>query len=95
MLPWRRSAAVMASLPAWSFAGEYGLTARKAPQPATAALADGAANEAPAFTTLCDLVRPPEGTTAIELKDGRRVFAPAGSSPAEVKRELAGKEKAL
>jgi hypothetical protein len=44
---------------------------------------------------LCDLVRPPEGTTAIELKDGRRVFAPAGSSPAEVKRELAGKEKAL
>jgi len=26
---------------------------------------------------------------AIELDDGRRVFAPAGSSPAEVKRQLA------
>jgi hypothetical protein len=40
------------------------------------------------------LVRPPNGMTAIELEDGRRVFAPAGSSPAEVKRQLAGKEKA-
>jgi hypothetical protein len=32
--------------------------------------------------------------TAIELEDGRRVFAPAGSSPAAVKRQLAEKEKA-
>ena len=31
---------------------------------------------------------------AIELGDGRRVFAPAGSNPAAVKRQLAGKEKA-
>ncbi len=52
------------------------------------ALADGAANEPPALAALLNLVRPPDGMMAIELDDGRRVFAPAGS-PAEVKRQLA------
>jgi transposase-like protein len=73
---------------------QFGLTARKAPQLATVALADGAANAVAALATLRDLLRPPNGMTAIELEDGRRVFAPAGSSPAEVKRQLAGREKA-
>jgi len=73
---------------------QFGLTARKATQLATVALADGVAKEVPALTTLRDLVKPPNGMTAIELEDGRRVFAPEGSSPAEVKRQLAGKEKA-
>jgi hypothetical protein len=42
---------------------------------------------------LRDLVRPPDGMMAIiELGDGRRVFAPEGSSPAEVKRQLASKK---
>jgi hypothetical protein len=48
----------------------------------------------PALAALRDLVRPPNGMTTFELEDGRRVFAPAGSSPAEVKRQFAGKEKA-
>ena len=73
---------------------EFGLTARKAPQLATVALADGAANEPPALVALRDLVRPPDGMIAIELDNGRRVFAPAGSSPAEVKRQLAKRGKA-
>ena len=73
---------------------QFGLTARKAPQLATMAVADGAKNEVPALAALRDLVRPPDGMTAIELYDGRRVFAPAGTNPAEVKRQLAGKEKA-
>jgi transposase-like protein len=73
---------------------EFGLTARKAPQLATVTLADGTANEVPALAALRDLVRPPDGMTTIELDDGRRVFAPAGSSPAEVKRQLANREKA-
>ncbi len=73
---------------------EFGLNARKAPQLVTVALADGTANELPALAALRDLVRPPDGMTATELGDGRRVFAPAGSSPAAVKRQLAGKEKA-
>ncbi len=73
---------------------QFGLTARKAPQLATMAFADGAKNEVPALAALRDLVRPPDGMTAIELYDGRRVFAPAGTNPAEVKRQLAGNEKA-
>ena len=35
-----------------------------------------------------------EGMMAIKLEDGRRVFAPAGSNPAAVKRQLAKREKA-
>lgn len=31
---------------------------------------------------------------AIELDNGRRVFAPTGSTPAAVKRQLAAKQKA-
>jgi len=73
---------------------QFGLTARKAPQLATVALTDSAANEVPALTALRDLVKPPDGMLAIKLEDGRRVFAPAGSSPADVKRQFAGKEKA-
>ncbi|ESY65567.1 MULTISPECIES: transposase [Mesorhizobium] len=73
---------------------EFGLTARKAPRLATVVLADGADNELPTLAALRDLVRPPDGMVAIELDDGRRVFAPAGASAAAVKRQLAGKEKA-
>ena len=74
--------------------GDFGLSARKAPQLVTVAMANGAANEVPALAVLRDLVRPPDGMTAIEMGDGRRVFAPADSSPAAVKRQLAKREKA-
>jgi transposase-like protein len=73
---------------------DLGLSARKAPQLVTVALADGAANEPPALAVLRNLVQPPDGMMAIEVGDGQRVFAPAGSSPAEVKRKLAKREKA-
>ncbi|MDW6022168.1 transposase [Mesorhizobium sp. BAC0120] len=73
---------------------EFGLTARKAPELALVELADGGENGPPALATLRDLVRPPDGMVAIELDDGRRVFAPAGTTPAAVKRQLAGREKA-
>ncbi|MFD9896938.1 IS66-like element accessory protein TnpA [Mesorhizobium sp. NPDC059025] len=72
---------------------EFGLTARKAPQLATVVFADGADNKLPTLAALRDLVRPPDGMVALELDDGRRVFAPAGASAAAVKRHLAGKEK--
>jgi len=65
---------------------QFGLAARKAPQLATVTLTDSAANEVPALTALRDLVKPPDGMLEIKLEDGRRVFAPAGSSPADVKR---------
>jgi transposase-like protein len=73
---------------------DFGLSARKAPQLVTVALDDGAANELPALAVLRDLVRPPDSMMVIEVGDGRRVFAPAESSPAEVKRQLAKREKA-
>ena len=73
---------------------EFGLTARKAPQLALVELAEGAEGGPPALAALRDLVRPPDGMVAIDLDDGLRVFAPAGTTSAAVKRHLAGKEKA-
>jgi hypothetical protein len=73
---------------------DFGLSARKARQLVTVVLANGAANEVPALAVLCDLVRPPDGMTANEMADRRRVFAPADSSPAAVKRQLTKSEKA-
>ena len=73
---------------------DFSLSARKARQLVTAVLANDAANEVPALAVLRDLVRPPDGMTAIEMGDGQRVFAPVDSSPAAVKRQLAKREKA-
>ena len=52
---------------------DFGLSARKAPQLVTLALADGAANELPALAVLRNLVRPPDAMMAIEVGDGRRM----------------------
>lgn len=38
---------------------------------------------------LHDLLQPPNGMMAVELKDGRRVFAPEGSDPGAVRRHAA------
>ncbi|MGY4400778.1 IS66 family insertion sequence element accessory protein TnpB [Bradyrhizobium sp. USDA 3315] len=45
--------------------------------------------ELPALAALPDMVQPPDGMMALELADGRRVFAPAGSTPAVVMPRLA------
>jgi hypothetical protein len=73
---------------------DFGLSARKAPQLVTVALSDGAVNEVPTLAALRDLMRPPDGMMAVEVGDGRRVFAPADSSPTAVKRQLAKRERA-
>lgn len=52
---------------------------------ATVALADGAA-------TLTDLLRAPGGMRAVELPDGRRVFAPADADAATVIAHVLGQE---
>ena len=54
---------------------------------ATVALADGAA-------TLTDLLRAPDGMRAVELPDGRRVFAPADADAATVIAHVLGQETA-
>jgi len=37
-------------------------------------------------------LRPADGMTAVELSDGRRVFAPEGSDPETVRRHVAERE---
>jgi len=39
---------------------------------------------------LRDLVQPPDGMTAVDLPDGRRVFAPAGVDPYAVREQVIG-----
>ena len=46
------------------------------------------ADDMVAATVLRDLVRAPEGMMAIDLPDGRRVFAPAGSDPNVVRAQV-------
>ena len=41
---------------------------------------------------LNDLLQPPDATTVVELHDGRRVFAPAGSDPDAVRRHVSERE---
>jgi transposase-like protein len=56
---------------------QFGVAQKKRAKLAPVALADDIA----AVPILRDLVQPPEGMMAIDLPDGRRVFAPAGSDP--------------
>jgi len=70
---------------------QFGLTARKTPQLATVILADGAVNQVPALSTLRDLVRPPEGMTAImmEIAPSRRDGAASSPCAAALYRKAA------
>ncbi|MBP1296416.1 IS66 family insertion sequence element accessory protein TnpA [Bradyrhizobium elkanii] len=43
---------------------------------------------------LHDLLQPPDGMVAVELPDGRRVFAPADADPDAVRRHVADRETA-
>jgi hypothetical protein len=45
-------------------------------------------DDVPAIIRLRDLVQPPDGMTAIDLDDGRRVFAPAGVDPQAVREHV-------
>lgn len=60
---------------------QFGVTQKKRAKLAPVALADGT----PATLLLRDLVQPPDGMIAIDLADGRRFFAPAGSDPNAVR----------
>ncbi|UVK47538.1 transposase [Mesorhizobium sp. AR07] len=63
---------------------QFGVAQKKRAKLAPVALADGW----PATLLLRDLVQPPDGMTAIDLPDGRRVFAPAGSDTDAVREHL-------
>ena len=66
---------------------QFGVAQRKRVKLAPVALTD----DAPATLLLRDLVQPPDGITAIDLPDGRRVFAPGGVDPHAVRKHVIGK----
>jgi transposase-like protein len=55
---------------------------------------DGQIGASAAPVVLLDLLQPPDGMMAVELPDGRRVFAPTGSDPDAVHRHVAEREAA-
>jgi hypothetical protein len=60
---------------------QFGVAQKKRARLAPVALADGMV----AARVLRDLVQLPEGMMAVDLPDGRRVFAAAGSDPEAVR----------
>ena len=60
---------------------QFGVAQKKRAKLVPVALADDIA----AARVLRDLVQPPEGMMAVDLPDGRRVFATAGSDPEVVR----------
>lgn len=52
------------------------------------------ASDAPSSLVLHDLLQPPDGMVAVELADGRRVFAPNDADPDVVRRHVAERETA-
>jgi transposase-like protein len=63
---------------------QFGLGQKKRAKLAHVVLADDAAET----QVLRDLARPPEGMMAVDLADGRRVFAPVGSEPDAVRAQI-------
>jgi transposase-like protein len=52
------------------------------------------ASDGPSPLVLHDLLLPPDGMVAVELPDGRRVFAPADADPDVVRRHITDRETA-
>jgi len=73
---------------------ERGFGKDKRAKLASVELAGDGGKSCEALATLNDLVRPPDGMMAVELDNGRRVFAPVGSDPGAVRRYIAEQEKA-
>jgi len=69
---------------------QFGLAQKKRARLAPIALPDDTA----AVRLLQSLVQPPEGMEAVELSDGRRVFAPIGSDPDAVRTQAENGEAA-
>lgn len=64
---------------------QYGVAQTKRATIAPVALTDGA----PIARLLKDFLQPPDGMMAVDLADGRRVFAPIGNDPAAVRLQAA------
>jgi transposase-like protein len=73
---------------------QFGFASKKKTKLASVAVADGSAGASSTPVVLHDLLQPPDGMTAVELSDGRRVFAPVGSDPEAVRRHVSDREAA-
>lgn len=67
---------------------QFGLGREKQAELATVRATAGASNA----LVLHDLLAAPDGMAAVDLADGRRVFAPADADPAAVRRQVEGRE---
>ncbi|WP_316172083.1 IS66-like element accessory protein TnpA [Bradyrhizobium sp. SZCCHNRI1058] len=69
---------------------QFGIAQKKHSKLAHVVLPD----DMPAARALRELVHPPEGMMAVDLADGRRVFAPADSDPDAVRAQIESGETA-
>jgi transposase-like protein len=76
---------------------QFGVDRDKAGKLAAVRLADeqhrGTPDAGPQLVVLQDMLPIPPGAIAVELADGRRVFAPAGSDPEAVRQYVAEREE--
>jgi hypothetical protein len=70
--------------PLFRWRAEFGIAQKKRSKLVRVVMPD----DMPAARALRDLVHPREGTMAIDLVDGRRVFVPAGSDPNAVRAQI-------
>ena len=73
---------------------ELGFGKGKRAELASVVVTDGGAGALSTPVVLRDLLQPPDGMTAVDLKDGRRVFAPKGSDPDIVRAHIKSRESA-
>ncbi|MGJ5241551.1 transposase [Bradyrhizobium oligotrophicum] len=69
---------------------QFGIAQKKRSKLARVVLPD----DMPAACALRDLVHPPEGMMAVDVNDGRPVFAPAGSDPDAARAQIESTEAA-
>jgi len=73
---------------------ELGFGKGKRAELASIVVTDGGAGALSTPVVLRDLLQPPDGMTAVDLKDGRCVFAPKGSDPDIVRAHIKSSESA-
>jgi hypothetical protein len=73
---------------------ELGLGKNRSAKLAAVKLADGRTGASSMPLMLHDLLQPPDGMAAVDLPDGRSVFARLGADPDAVRRHVAERELA-
>jgi hypothetical protein len=73
---------------------QFGFGAKDTVNLAAVRVADPVGDRGADALVLHDLLAIPDGMAAVELADGRRVFAPAGADPDAVRRHVAERESA-